>query len=494
MVRGTPIRYDAIEEHFKYGSVGSDNLKGGLPYWILKALPEVFHDHRFLNGTAGYTAFGLIVEPGMDRPVGFSKRRIGTERHGLDMVGMNCAACHASTVRISHDQADHHVILGMPGHTVDVEKFFLFLFETAKDKRFTTHVMIEAIDRQMKKHHETMGLIDRMMYWGLIHLYRWEIGKLEQKFCFLHGVTNNCKKKLPSNAGPGRIDTWAPYKVLTLQAWPPFLDVLPHLMPRTFDFPDMELGDAPGFADIPSLWNLEHRLGRGFHWDGNTVLLAESSITAAVGSGATPAVIDLDGLHRTAVWLRTYSPPKYDGYAPIPERVDEVLNRTGKMLYVEHCATCHSREGSRFGHIEPIESIGTDRDRLNAFTDELAGKLNTVGRGYDWRLQKFTKTHGYSNVPLDGLWLRAPYLHNGSVPTLRHLLQTPEHRPQTFYRGNDLYDWKNVGFTSDVKQQGHRKFFLYDTRLRGNGNGGHLAGTTLSEKEKEALLEYLKTL
>ncbi len=73
--------------------------------------------------------------------------------------------------------------------------------------------------------------------------------------------------------------------------------------------------------------------------------------------------------------------------------------------------------------------------------------MNTIGEGKPWRFNHFRKTNGYANMPLDGLWLRAPYLHNGSVPTLRALL-FPEERPAVFYRGYDVYDWTNVGFVS----------------------------------------------
>ncbi len=55
---------------------------------------------------------------------------------------------------------------------------------------------------------------------------------------------------------------------------------------------------------------------------------------------------------------------------------------------------------------------------------------------------------GYNAVFLDGIWLRAPYLHNGSVPTLRDLLKPVAERPRLFWRGYDLYDPVNVGFFS----------------------------------------------
>jgi hypothetical protein len=88
--------------------------------------------------------------------------------------------------------------------------------------------------------------------------------------------------------------------------------------------------------------------------------------------------------------------------------------------------------------------------------------------------------------------LRAPYLHNGSVPTLRALL-FPEERPASFYRAYDVYDWDEVGFVS-AGPDAAREGVLVDTRLRGNGNGGHLYGADLPVDAKAALIEYLKTL
>jgi len=103
------------------------------------------------------------------------------------------------------------------------------------------------------------------------------------------------------------------------------------------------------------------------------------------------------------------------------------------------------------------------------------------------------KTNGYVAQPLDGLWLRAPYLHNGSVPSLRDLLEPVEKRTKVFHRGYDVYDPVNVGFVTQGAEA-ERLGFLFDTRLRGNGNHGHTYGTNLSPRQKNALLEHLKTL
>ena len=97
----------------------------------------------------------------------------------------------------------------------------------------------------------------------------------------------------------------------------------------------------------------------------------------------------------------------------------------------------------------------------------------------------------YAARPLYGIWAAAPYLHNGSVPTLYDLLLPPEQRPKRFALGGRDYDPTKLGFvaTTECAQQD----CLVDTTRTGDGNGGHLWGTTLSEPDRMALLEYLKT-
>ena len=127
------------------------------------------------------------------------------------------------------------------------------------------------------------------------------------------------------------------------------------------------------------------------------------------------------------------------------------------------------------------------------WTQAAADAYNAYGAGYKWQFKGFRKTDGYVAPPHDGLWIRAPYLHNGSVPSLQDFFEPPENRPQVFYRGYDVYDSEKVGFVSDGPEA-ERVGFRYDTSLPGNGNGGHLYGTGLSSEDKKALIEYLKTL
>jgi hypothetical protein len=104
------------------------------------------------------------------------------------------------------------------------------------------------------------------------------------------------------------------------------------------------------------------------------------------------------------------------------------------------------------------------------------------------------KSKGYIAAPISGLWLTAPYLHNGAVANLRELLMRPEERRVTFYRGCDLYDPANMGFVSDRIEATCPSNFLFDTKLPGNGRLGHAYGTGLTPEQKNQLIEYLKTL
>jgi len=179
------------------------------------------------------------------------------------------------------------------------------------------------------------------------------------------------------------------------------------------------------------------------------------------------------------------------------------------------------------GQVTPIAAIGTDPCRLDNYTTPLAQAQNTFYAGFpDERFHRFRKTWGYANMPLDGLWLRAPYLHNGSVPSVRDLLEPSDRRPAVFYRGNDVIDPVRLGFVSDVAEEDGHAYFRFETRCiedarnggvcsfatnprnlypehrcivspwAGNGNRGHEGeayGTELSAADKDALVEYLKT-
>ncbi len=185
-------------------------------------------------------------------------------------------------------------------------------------------------------------------------------------------------------------------------------------------------------------------------------------------------------------WILELKAPAYPA-----ERIDAAKAAQGAVTYQRECASCHDVGAARTGQVTSLAEVGTDRERVDSFTAVLAAGMNTIGEGKPWKFSHFRKTDGYANLPLDGIWLRAPYLHNGSVPTLRALL-FPETRPAEFYRAYDVYDWANVGFIASGPEAA-REGVLFSTRERGNSNVGHLYGTTLDAAARDALLEYLKT-
>ena len=251
---------------------------------------------------------------------------------------------------------------------------------------------------------------------------------------------------------------------------------------------EMKADKAVGTVDLPSLWNQKIRDGMWLHWDGNNNLITERNKSAAIGAGCSESSLDLPSMKRVEDWIWALSPPMFPA-----AHIDRTFALAGAAVFKFHCANCHESGGGRVGQVTPVAELRTDPERVNCFSPALAAKMNTLGAGRPWKFSHFRKTDGYAAMPLDGVWLRAPYLHNGSVPTIRDLLEKPENRPSVFWRGYDVYDYKSLGFIwsgTEAETAG----FRYDTSVRGNSNAGHAYGTELKAKDKEALLEYLKTL
>jgi len=281
--------------------------------------------------------------------------------------------------------------------------------------------------------------------------------------------------------GRGRIDPFNPVKFRYLQ------------QPK-----DGTIGNS----DMMPLWNLGAREGgnRAFHWDGLNTTLKEVVISSAIGDGSAMRWADRDiakwdntdrrdqsSLRRIQDYISHLQPPKY----PLP--TDAALSAKGAAVYKMHCANCHEPGGERTGTVVPVDEVGTDRHRLDMWTKASADAYNGYTSRYPWKLTHFQKTDGYLSVSMEGLWLRGPYLHNGSVPTLADLMLPAAERPKQFWRGYDLLDPVKVGFVSEgpeAEAMGSR----FDTSAPGNGNEGHEYGAALSPDEKRSLLEYLKTL
>ena len=194
-------------------------------------------------------------------------------------------------------------------------------------------------------------------------------------------------------------------------------------------------------------------------------------------------------------YLKTVEPPKY------PRPIDETLVAQGKALYKKNCMSCHGLGKDYEEKIIPIDQIGTDADRLKSMNQYLAEARNKTSFG---KLVPLRISSGYVPPPLDGIWSRGPYLHNGSVPTIYDLLLTAKERPKRFYIGGDTaYDFSRVGIACEDEtyadgakgcKQTSDQQHLFDTNQPGNSNQGHEYGAILTTKEKFALIEYLKQI
>jgi len=186
---------------------------------------------------------------------------------------------------------------------------------------------------------------------------------------------------------------------------------------------------------------------------------------------------------------------------PFPGVVDTDLALAGATIYADQCSACHgtyAREDERprlVSFPNWMGVVGTDPLRAQAFTQELVETFQDT----PYRDQiAVTRTEAYVAPPLDGLWASAPYLHNGSVPTLWHLL-TPDARPETFELGGHMLDFTRMGVRLDdgrypADYVSFSQPVVLDTTQPGLGNQGHEFGATLSDGDKAALIEFLKQL
>jgi mono/diheme cytochrome c family protein len=468
LARNTSPTLSDPAAHFAHGSIGAEP-ESGLPLWVWHALPRLFP--KEFEGRLDYGAFGFLY-PTNERggqaelPYGIARRNY----RGVELVWFNCAICHTGTWRKAESDKPN-VVLGMPSNNLDLYRFIRFILNAGTDERLGTHSLMAA----MRAGGARFSPIEEVV-WRFYVIPQVREG-LVMRYSRLHQFIAD-----QAPWGPGRVDTFNPYKLVQMKM------MYPGLAPE----------ELHGASDFPAIFNQKPRGGMQLHWDGNNASLAERNLSAAIGAGVTPKTVDHQAIERVADWLGQLQPP------PSPHAVDAAAAERGRNLYMAHCAACHGHqaegryvfEGAMLGKVDPNARLGADPGRLDSYTENFRQhQLSELFAGTQYRFRDFIKTNGYANMPLDGLWLRGPYLHNGSVPTLRALLSPPAERPVAYVRGLDVIDAANGGFVSPPCTPGTTppRGFCYDTRLPGNGNGGHIYGTSLSQAEKADLLAYLLT-
>ena len=262
-------------------------------------------------------------------------------------------------------------------------------------------------------------------------------------------------------------------------------------------------------SDPPPWWRVHKKhalfyngMARGDHR--GTMMLATSVCVDSVEEAERIDRFFVD----IQAYLRTLRAPEY------PFSIDSGLAEEGAAVFATHCENCHgyydaSEEKETYPNLLiPLDVVGTDPVVANAgvvHAPELVEWYNGSFYGEVTRFEPMdleTGVVGYMPPPLDGIWATAPFLHNGSVPSLAALLdssQRPEAWRRVSYESTD-FDQAALGWPytviegaqadAPVDAQAH----IYDTRHWSQSNAGHTYGDVLSADQRVALLEYLKTL
>jgi processive rubber oxygenase RoxA-like protein len=487
-------------QFFLHGTMSAEVV----PERVLRAFIATYPD---LFPRADLAHFGLIPDPAFGWPIGMSRREV-EHLGGLSSVGVNCAACHVAEL-VAVDGGAPVRVLGATSH-FDAEAFFGALtvatFRTAEPAamlRFLRAYLAagEGGDDPvaqatltaawMRQEREVVAAIAgdptgaagvapgglHAIAPGDVRLDRAELERgaplaplarallrlFHNMRAALH-IPEQVPGAVPPASGPGRNDAFGLLSATLLG------------VPRPY---------APVKYGI--VWNLEAR--RWVHWDGNTRSPIGRNILASLGLGA-PLVGTMGRLEYAMVRRQTdlsekIRAPRY------PFAVDQAAATRGSAIYRARCAGCHDGPESDARLHAPGE-IGTDPARAEAFTQVQADGFNRFLAGvriagYRPGAEPGLRATGRYVAPgLAGVWARSPYLHNGSVRTLRELLTPPAARAVTFQRGSHRYDTAALGYADEGA-------YRLDTRTPGNSSTGHAYGADLGAADRRDLIEFLKT-
>jgi mono/diheme cytochrome c family protein len=498
-----------------------------LPVVLVKLLPEL-DSGIWGKPNEKFSRFGHFVLPGDEnRPLPSSMGVGGfpssSNPNPLLVTTETCGTCHMGRVRIS-DDADPNsgllVLFGGINRQMDVRRWKTALEQTVA-RYLATPQKIQATAKQLRQianakpakfFHENADEDQRQrMYFAKAGAAE---NMLRQLVDWTEKFTTQKKRQLDTSYGrsnspsiefghPGQVDASG--------------DLLGQRLHSQIGMPE-----NASLTDIPSTWRQdEYSTGQ---WDGSVTNQFIRNLAAQVAVVPGPKVDRRVAEFSRQFMMQLPSPP----YPFAESDGSKALVQKGKALFDQNCADCHKPLSSKTYHI-----LGTDPNRANVMTkvggvaiakifyDACHAKLPDGTDGPSCgNFMKYLggpdprAPRGYHAKPLAGIWARAPYFHNGSVPTLRHLLE-PKTRPPRFVVGTLGYDTKNVGFHWDIEQ--FERYAMadplardFDTTQDGLSNKGHdQASLTVDGKTYrldwsyrkgddpealESLLSYLKTL
>lgn len=417
----------------------------------------------------------------------------------MRVTNLSCSACHTGRVEVDGQIVSYP---GAPSVTADANRFRNKLYETVNDPRFTFENFEAAIDA-----YDVGDLYGGSWPYAQENLDRTVFGsKGADILPVLIAKVSEGEERVHATLGanaygddawllngytPGRVDAFGagavkllPESVTSLEGAALTAASAAYFAPQA------------GLVDVASVWNQRTRTAT--NWDGVITQSLFNALGAMLAFTGDADLVDYDNAVEIADLIDDLPSPPY------PFDVDTTDFAAGKQVFNQACASCHSAGGE----LRDAAETGTDDGRTltvtpimrTIFTDEVrescTGWFDDRCDSHDDDITTPVDPDGaYLAMPLDGVWARAPFLHNGSVPTLYHLL-VPSERPETFARGSLAYDQELLGFA----WQGGPS--TYDTTLPGMSNSGHddpeihFGGFdfTVDAAARNALLTYLATL
>ena len=303
-------------------------------------------------------------------------------------------------------------------------------------------------------------------------------------------------------------------------------------------------------ASFPHMWGIETTAW--LQWGANMNSVMERNIGQSLGVGAVfdaasyATTSRLDNLNRLEHTVYKLTPPAWP--ADVFGAIDQTKASRGRDLYDRQCANCHEKPFAitpsglvvyqlftlKESGVSPLIATNFDDTvvvdgKTMRFAAAAFGALEGLKQQYykannvpeetqaewegrtrrpppQWKpsmrstladADKFPDTKGgrvYPAKPLAGIWATAPYLNNGSVANMWDLLTPPTNRPRSFMLGSREYDVQKLGYVTTADAKSPASAWAYDTSQTGNANTGHVYGTNLSDDDKWALIEFLKSL
>jgi hypothetical protein len=480
------------KDAFLYGTIGTEVV----PLPVFEVLPDIFPDQFQPAGKdAGdwITQFGFIrgtegVNEGL--PIGFTVSNYQPQSGSpspVKFVGFSCSACHTNMIRRS-ERDPGVMVYGMGSTSLDFFGWADALKTAILDENRLTVAAIQEAYRA--RHQRSLGILEN------ITVRLW-----------LSGIRDGVKATLPKYDAPFggkdlRNSGWMPIGPGRSQAFRSLVQI-------TMDRPG---ATDRAYSKLPSIY---HQRRREFaQFDGAAKNFVLRSALASLGSGSTLKTLAvpevLNDIRQASEYSLELNGPRYsDIFKDV--QIDSGKVVRGQTVYKQYCADCHGYpgaegqwvKGARQGQIVPLDEIKTDNQRVSFRYYERISKavydyfpddhpLNPSGD--DLRQEG---SIGFINAPIESVFARAPYLHNGSVPTLAELINLKPRR-SVFYRGSNFYDPSDVGLISPDRPD-QRHYYRFDTAEKGNSNDGHdfpwsYKGPGWNEKALTDLLEYLKTL